>query len=266
MGIITISRGSYSKGSEIAEKLAGELGYECVSREVLLKASEDFNIPEVALNHAMRDAPSILDHIKFGKKKYIAFIRQAFLEYLQKDNIVYHGLAGQFFTTGITNVLKVRITANLEYRINVVMKRENVSKDQARQIVQNLDEARRKWSMYLYGIDTKAPELYDILLHVDCIQVDCAVDILSKISKGHGFQTTTESQNKLKDMLIAAQAYSLIVNNFPKAKVVCKNGKVIISVESSLAAEKTLSEKFSKLIKNIDGVKEVITFVIPFET
>ena len=30
MGVITISRGSYSKGKEIAEKLANNLGYECV--------------------------------------------------------------------------------------------------------------------------------------------------------------------------------------------------------------------------------------------
>ncbi|MGB9436525.1 MAG: cytidylate kinase family protein [Desulfobacterales bacterium] len=35
MGVITISRGSYSKGKEIAEKLAQQLGYECVSRDIL---------------------------------------------------------------------------------------------------------------------------------------------------------------------------------------------------------------------------------------
>ncbi|MEE4261270.1 MAG: cytidylate kinase family protein, partial [Desulfobacteraceae bacterium] len=29
MGVITISRGSYSKGKETAEKLAQQLGYEC---------------------------------------------------------------------------------------------------------------------------------------------------------------------------------------------------------------------------------------------
>ena len=40
MAIITISRGSYSKGKEIAEKLAEELVYECLSRDVLL---EDFD-------------------------------------------------------------------------------------------------------------------------------------------------------------------------------------------------------------------------------
>ena len=47
MGVITISRGSYSKGKEIAEKLAQKLEYDCISREILLKASEQFNVKEV---------------------------------------------------------------------------------------------------------------------------------------------------------------------------------------------------------------------------
>ena len=98
MGIITISRGSYSKGKEIAEKLAEKLGYKCISREILLKASKDFDVPEVKLLQAIQDAPSVLDRLKHGKKKYIAFIRKAFLESIQSDNVIYHGLAGQFFT------------------------------------------------------------------------------------------------------------------------------------------------------------------------
>lgn len=37
MAIITISRGSYSRGKEVAEKLASKLNYECVSREIILE-------------------------------------------------------------------------------------------------------------------------------------------------------------------------------------------------------------------------------------
>ena len=266
MGIITISRGSYSRGKEIAERLSQKLGYQCISREILLKASRDFNVPEVKLLQAIQDAPSVLDRLKHGKKKYIAFIRKAFLEQIQKDNIIYHGLAGQFFTSDLPNILKVRITADFNFRIKVVMKRENVSEEKARQILTKIDEERTKWSMFLYGIDTKAPELYDIILHIDTITVNDAVDILYNYAKLPCFQTTVDSQKKLNDMLIAAKAYSVIVKKFPEANVKCKDGVVLISVESSLSVEKVLAKKFSKLLKDIEGVKEVKTFVIPFET
>jgi len=59
MGVITISRGSYSMGKETAEKLAQHLGYECISREILLEASAHFNILELKLDRAIHNAPSI---------------------------------------------------------------------------------------------------------------------------------------------------------------------------------------------------------------
>ena len=266
MGIITISRGSYNRGKEIAQKLSEKLGYECISREILLKASEDFNVPEVKIFQAIQDAPSVLDRLKHGKKKYIAFIREAFLEHIQKDNVIYHGLAGHFFTKDIPNILKIRITADIDYRINVVMKRDNVSEEKACEILNKIDTERSKWSMYLYGIDTKSPELYDVVMHVDCLEVNGTVDLLYNLAKRPCIQTTSESQKKLKDMLIAAKAYSAIVDKYPEATVKCKDGSVLITVESSLSVEEKLSRNFENLIKDIDGVKEVKTFVIPFET
>ncbi len=266
MGIITISRGSYSRGTKVAQRLAEKLGYECVSREILLKASKDFNIPEVKLIRAIKSAPSIFDHFKNGKKKYIAFIREAFLEQIQKDNIIYHGLAGHFFTQDIPNILKVRITANIDYRIKVVMRREKVGEEKALQILEKIDKERSEWSMYLYGIDTRNHELYDIVMHIDCLRVAGTTELLYDLAKRPCFQSTPESQKKMNDMLIAAKVYSAIVDKYPEAKVKCKDGSVLISVESSLSAEKELSRNFEHIIKNIKGVKEVKTFVIPFET
>jgi cytidylate kinase len=208
MGIITISRGSYTRGKEIAQKLGEKLGYKCISRELLLKDSKDFNVPEVKLLHATHDSPSIFDNIKDGKRKYTAFIREAFLEYIQTDNVVYDGFAGHYFTREIPNILKVRIIANLDYRINVVMERENISEEKARKLIYNLDVERRKWSMYLYGIDTNATELYDLVLQIDNLSVDDAIDFIYDVAKRPCFQTTTEAKEKLKEMFESARAYS----------------------------------------------------------
>ncbi len=263
MGIITISRGSYNRGTQIAQKLSEKLGYECISREILLKASEDFNVPEVKLLQAIQDAPTIFDRFKQGKKKYIAFITKAFLEHIQNDNVIYHGFAGQFLANSIPNILKVRITANFDYRVKIVTKRENVTTAKASQILNKIDTERSKWGIYLYGKDPKTPELYDIVVHIDCLEVAGTVDLLYNLAKRPCFQTSPESQKKLKDKLIAAKAYSLIVEKFPDANVKCNDGIIIVSIESSLSLEKKLSKKFYELFKNIEGVIDVRTFVIP---
>ncbi|MEJ2071714.1 MAG: cytidylate kinase family protein [Syntrophobacterales bacterium] len=80
MAIITISRGSYSRGKEVAEKVAARLGYECISRDVLLEASEQFHIPEIKLVRAIHDAPSILERFTHGKERYVSYIKAALLK------------------------------------------------------------------------------------------------------------------------------------------------------------------------------------------
>ena len=82
MSIITISRGSYNRGKEVAEKLAQKLGYKCISREILLEASEEYNVPEIKLIRAIQDSPSILDRLTHNKEKYITYIRAALLKHM----------------------------------------------------------------------------------------------------------------------------------------------------------------------------------------
>jgi hypothetical protein len=104
MAIITISRGSYSRGKAIAEKVASKLGYECLSRDILLATSKEFNIPEIKLERALHDAPSVLDRFTHGKERYLSHLRKSLLQHAVKGNMVYHGLAGQHFLSGIPNI------------------------------------------------------------------------------------------------------------------------------------------------------------------
>ena len=206
MPIITISRGSYSRGKEVAEKLAQKLGYECISRDILLEASEQFNIPEIKLIRAIHDAPSILERFTHGKERYVAYLRSTLLKHVQKDNVVYHGLAGHYFLQGIPHVIKVRIMADLEDRVQEEMRRENISAEEARHILRKDDDERRRWGIQLYGVDTWDPKLYDMVLHIKSLTVDDAVDLISQAAQLPRFQATPESQRLLDDMVRAAGA------------------------------------------------------------
>ena len=204
MAIITISRGSYHRGREVAEKVAQKLGYECLSRDILLEASEEFNIPEIKLIRAIQDAPSILDRFTRQKEKYVAYIRAALLKHVQKDNVVYHGLFGHFFLQDIPHVLKVRIVADLEARVADEVKREGISESKAREVLMKDDEERRKWALQLYGADWWDATLYDLVIHLKTIKVDDAVDLLYHIVQLPGFQTTPESQDAINNLMEAA--------------------------------------------------------------
>ena len=264
MSVITISRGSYSRGKEVAERVAKELGYECISRDILLEASEHFHIEEIKLVRAIHDAPSVLDRFTHGKEKYISYIRAALLNHVKKDNIVYHGLAGHFFLQDIPHVLKVRIIADIEDRVKEEMKRENLSEEKARYILKSDDDERRNWGLKLYGQDTKDCSLYDLVIHVKTKTVDDAVDLILHASKFECFQTTKESQKMIDDLALAAEVKIKIVDVFPNAETSAKDGIVLVTIEAPIIQEEMISKKIEKMAEKIDGVKGVRVHVIPF--
>jgi cytidylate kinase len=263
MAIITISRGSYSKGREIAEHVANRLGYECISRDVLLEASEQFNIPEIKLVRALHDAPGVLDRFRSGKQRYVAFIREAFLRHVKTDKVVYHGLAGHFFLQNVAHTLKVRIIADLEDRVETEMARENVDEETAREILKKDDAERRRWAMALYGIDTGDCRLYDLVMHVRKLTEDDAVDLICDTVQREQFTTTKESQQALDDLVLAASAKSAIVKKWPHAEVDVHDGTVFVTATAVLAQEPQVVNEITRLVKKVPGVAQVRVYVRP---
>jgi cytidylate kinase len=263
MAIITISRGSYSKGSEIAEKVAEKLGYDLLSRDLLLRASSQFDVPEIKLVRALHDAPKVLERFTNGKKKYVGHIQQTFLEHVHIDNVVYHGLAGHFFLRGVSHTLKVRIIADLEDRVRLEMERENITADKARHILKKDDYERRKWALALYGIDTADATLYDLVIHIRTLSVNDAVDLISHTARLPHFQTTPKSEQAMDNLVLASQVKCKIFDSYPDVEVTADGGTVVVHTEGPLEQESKIRERIQARIKDIPGVKDPRVHVRP---
>lgn len=263
MSIITISRGSYSRGKEVAEKLARKLGYNCVSRDILLEASDEFNIPEIKLVRALHDAPTVLERFTHGKERYVSYLRSALLQRVLKDNVVYHGLAGQYFLRDIPHVLKVRITADMEDRVKEEMKRENIPAEEALYILKKDDEERRGWGLKVYGTDTWDDRLYDMVLHIKKLTVEDAVEILFETVQKPIFQTTPESHKIISNLALSAKVQTSLMKIAPMVKVTADDGVVIIgNIDDSLTVKKEVLAEIKKRAGNVEGVKEIIFALI----
>lgn len=258
MSILTISRGSYSRGKEVAESLARKLGYDCVSREILLEASEEFNIPEINLVRAIHDSPSILERFRHGKERYISYYQYALLRHVQKDNIIYHGLAGQYFLRHIPQVLKVRILAGMEDRVSEVMRRDGISASEAENILKKDDEERRRWGLKLYGIDTWDSRLYDLVIQIDRLSVDDAVELIAEAAGKQAFQITPEVRLMLDNQVLCARIHAMLVNYSFMLEVQVKAGVVsLANIGEVLRSDQSLRSRIETLVKEIDGVREV---------
>jgi len=263
MSVIAIARASYSHGKEIAERVAQELNYKCISEEVVSLASQQFGIPENWLRRAIENAPTLRDRFSYGKRKYLAYIRSALLEYAANDNIVYHGLAGHFLLEGIPNILRVMISATIEERVKVIMKRENVSEREARKTIEKFDKERRKWAMYFHGKDPWDLSMYDLGLVIGRLTIDDAVDKILTTVKLPAFQTTAESKQILMNESLAAKVKSDLMNFYSDVEVSVEDHTVIVHIKRSLQQEEALTDDIRAILKEMPGVKDVRVDVIP---
>ncbi len=241
MAIITISNGSCSKSKEVAEKLAEKLGYEFLSRNILLEASEHFNVPEIKLAKALEGTPSIFERITHGKERYRVFLQNALLEHIRKDNIVYYGIAGHFFLQHIPHILKVRIIAGMDED----------------------DQERRKWILRTHGIDTLNPELYDMVLRIDNMNVDDIVAILVDAATKPCYQITSESKRAIENLYLTTKIQAALMEKSLVAKVNLTDDTANINVAALPSRKAEVTEEIGTLLSDINGIKKLNVEIAP---
>ena len=118
MAIITVSRGTYSGGKELAGRLAEKLGYRLLSREELLHdANKEFGISEEKLEAALLHKPGFFEGVSLQRIHYVAYLVAALCEEVQGDNIVYQGQAGHLLLHGIPHHFRLKVVADMERRL-----------------------------------------------------------------------------------------------------------------------------------------------------
>ncbi len=258
MTIVTISRGSYSMGKVVAEKAALRLGYECISREILLEASDKYNIPEIKLVNAIIDTPSFINRFTHDQENFISYIQSTLTRHLSRDNIVYHGLAGHVFLKNVSHVLKVCIVASLETRVANLMASENVTEQDAAQWITKVDKERQKWTQQLYGVDPWDPLLYDIILKIDRFDVDDVVDHIYTSAKLPRFQSSDASKMAIEDLATACDIKAELVSQFSGIRVSSNNGNAIVYAnvgDHNLRKLQVRTESLRTKIKGINNLE-----------
>lgn len=262
MAIITISRGSHSRGKEVAEQVAARLGYDCISREVLLEASDLFHVPELKLMRAIHDAPSLIERMGTEKKKYIAYIQRALTSMVQKDNVVYHGLAGHLLLRRIKHVLKVRVVADIKDRVALKMQREGTDETTARAHILSEDAERRKWTLALYGADPWDTLLYDLVIRIETFTVEDTVDVICRLAQLEHFKATRDSQQRMDDLAVTCQVKAALIDEFPDIKVGCEYGNVVVYIKTSEKTAQKLKERvasFPQEMKQLHYIEVHVT-------
>jgi len=260
MAVITISRGTFSGGKQLAECVAEKLGYQCISQEILQEAAREYGVSLDQLSHALAEKPGFLENVNRERARYLTCITAELLRFAKDGNLVYHGLAGHLLLKGVAGVMRVRVIADMEFRIRNAMELHRFDRDQALRLIKTVDASRVKWTKILYNVDWFGLQLYDLVINLHRLSMPAACSIICMSADSQQFKDTPEAIKARHDLWIAADIKARImteegikndrVNITADGPIVSLNGEV----SSSLDADKIIA-----VASRAPGVTQVVS-------
>lgn len=260
MAIITISRGTFSGGQAMAECIAAKLGYRTLSREELLtRAAREFGVSEEKLNTALMNKPGFLEGLSLRRIHYIAYVRAALCKAVQKDNIVYHGQAGHLLLQGVPHLLRLKVIADMEYRIKAAMERSHLSREEAIEYIKRMDEERNQWVKAIYQVDRNNPTTYDMVINLEHITIESACEVVCRTVEAE-FRTTPESQRIMDDLVMATdiRARIAMARDIKDEDIEVQYHDGVVTLLGSASSIED-ADRIRTLVRQQPGVKEVIS-------
>ena len=258
MAIITISRGTFSGGEALAKRLADRLGYQCISREVILEAATRYGVPADELAAAMERPPWFWERVVGARTTHLVFVQAALCEHAREDRLVYHGHVGHLLLPGIAHVIRIRVIADLEYRITVAMQTQNLSRKDALASIEKVDKERREWIRFLFDVEWEDPSLYDAVLNLSRMSLDTACDTVAHMTEQPEFTPSATSVKAMHDLALSSRVAAALQRDArtwgADLRTAADGGTVTISGTARFPGDE---ETIASVVRQVEGVKEV---------
>ncbi len=264
--VVTVSRGSMSGGAEFAQCLAGTLGYECISREAIVRAAESLEVPEEVLRDKMEKSAGAWERLTTDRRLYVVAVQSALADVCVSGELVYHGHAGHLLLKGIPALFKVRLIAPMAMRTRAVMGERGLSYTAARDYIRKVDQERVRWTKFIYGVDWRDPANYDLVINLADMSIASACAMVAAVAKLPPYRSTEVVRKKLRDFALACRV-KLALAKYAGYRsisfdVTADTGKVSILAESAGASllvkqAGSIEEKVRLTAETVAGVEEV---------
>lgn len=156
--IITIGREHGSNGHDVARELEKTLGYTCYDKEIVDHASENSSFSKeifhsydekrvspyiVPLPHYMGMSEGFRLNMQVASAQFDAIRALA-----DKGNCIFVGRCADYILRNRKDILRVFIMADEDFRVQTLMKRKDISEEQAKKLLKEVDKDRSSYYRY----------------------------------------------------------------------------------------------------------------------
>ena len=186
--IITIGRQHGSNGHAVAETLAKRLNIPCYSKEIVDRTARDSNFSSEVIRSydEKRVSPFVAPSTHFfGMDEGFRLNMQiasaqfdAIRSLANEGDAVFVGRCADYVLRGREDLVRVFLLADMPYRIKTVMERKNLTRDQAKKLIKEVDKDRASYYRYYTDQIWGASDCYDLCLNVGRVGIEGAAKVI----------------------------------------------------------------------------------------
>jgi cytidylate kinase len=265
MYFITFSRKMGTYGSEIARRVADQLGYKFYDTEAIENAAREMGFLE-SVREIDEKAPSLF-HRVFSSKPTVDIDRLDSVIYklASQGNAVFLGRGSHILLRAFSCALHVRVTASLRKRIQNLVEK-GLHQEAAKKALEHSDHERGSFAKFAFGVDWESPELYDVVLNMDKLSVNLAIDTVLSMARSSDIKACSlDAIRSLEMMALKSRADAalieagLIYGPLTYISVsIPESGKIQLTGFVEDKESKTKAEEVLKKVKDIESIDNQI--------
>ncbi|NLO91811.1 MAG: cytidylate kinase-like family protein [Elusimicrobia bacterium] len=194
--VITISRQPGCNTVDIAKKLSEKLGFDVFDKNLLDMVAENTqlgtsvmaSLDEREVSIAEELVKSLVDNRYYSAYKFFHHLLMAIAAIAQHGHSVIVGRGAGFILPPAQN-LRVSIIAPLDARVDNVVRKYGVSREDARRRVIQRESDRQAYIRKHFNADMLDPMRYDLTINLAAQGVDAAVDTIISAWRARKAQT-----------------------------------------------------------------------------
>jgi len=201
MPVITVSRLTGSGGATIGRLLAERLGASYLNTQIIREVAQRLELPEAMASEYRERAEDFVERLarvlwvsnpviapistppprvpfRSTTDAFVEVTRQLVRESAHTGNAVIFGYGSQFILAGQPGVLHVRFVAPLPFRVERVMRRTALSREEAEARVHDQDQSRANYIRQYCQADWHAPDPFHLILNTALLDQEACVQLV----------------------------------------------------------------------------------------
>ena len=139
------------------------------------------NLPFLTEDYEQLPQPPVSSDLIPKDQTYYEAISKVMNDLTERGSVVIVGRGGSYILRGNQNVLRVGVVAQLEDRIARIMKRSQISHEEAQKLVDERDKARTYYFKRLFDVaDSMSMEHYHLIVNSSEVSFEYAADMVEQ--------------------------------------------------------------------------------------